>query len=88
VAISAQTGQGVDALVAAIDRAAYGPTRTVTVQLEPGDGRTRAWIAARGRIVEETYDEDGAVSLTAELTAEAHGQLADMLGLAPPRAAE
>jgi GTP-binding protein HflX len=88
VAISAQTGEGVDVLVAAIDRAAYGPTRTVKVNLLAGDGRTRAWIAARGRIVEETYDEDGAVALTAELTADAHGQLADMLGLDLPRAAE
>ena len=88
VAISALTGDGVADLVAAIDRAAYGPTQTVQVRLDAADGRTRAWIAARGRVVEETFDEDGCVSLTAELAADAHAQLTDMLGRARARAAE
>ncbi|MBU6374127.1 MAG: GTPase HflX [Alphaproteobacteria bacterium] len=87
VAISALTGDGVADLVAAIDRAAYGPTQTVQVRLDPADGRTRAWIAARGRVVEETFDEDGSVSLTAELAADASAQLADMLGRAAERRA-
>lgn len=88
VAISALTGDGVADLVAAIDRAAYGPTQTVEVRLDAADGRTRAWIAARGRIVEERFDEDGSVALTAELAADARAQLADMLQRAQSRAAE
>jgi 50S ribosomal subunit-associated GTPase HflX len=86
--LSAHTGEGVAALVEAIDRIAYGPTQTVSVRLDPGDGRTRAWIAARGRIVEESYDDEGFVALTAELAADAHAQLADMLGRTAARAAE
>lgn len=88
VAISALTGDGVADLVAAIDRAAYGPTQTVEVRLDPADGRTRAWIAARGRVIEERFEEDGSVALTAELAADAQAQLADMLHRAQARAAE
>jgi GTP-binding protein HflX len=77
-AISAVTGEGIDALLAAIDRAAFAATRTVTVTLAPGDGRTRARIAAAGRILDEQSDESGAITLTAELSA------ADAERFAPP----
>ncbi|MDX2277150.1 MAG: GTPase HflX [Hyphomonadaceae bacterium] len=70
VAISATSGEGVDALLQAIDRAAFSATRIVTLTLEPGDGRTRARIAAAGRILEETADDAGALTITAELTVE------------------
>jgi GTP-binding protein HflX len=68
VAISAETGEGVDALLAAIDRAAFSATRVVTLTLSPDDaGKVRAQIAAVGRILEETSGEDGAITLRAEL---------------------
>lgn len=70
VAISAVGGEGTDALLTAIDRAAFTATRIVTLTLAPGDGKTRARIAACGRILEEHADESGALTLTAELTAE------------------
>jgi|CXWL01.1.fsa_nt_gi GTP-binding protein HflX len=70
VAISAETGEGMDALLAAIDRAAFSATRIVTISLDPGDGRTRARIAAAGRILEETSDDTGAMTLKAELSIE------------------
>jgi GTP-binding protein HflX len=81
VAISATTGEGVDALLEAIDRAAFSATRIVTLRLEPGDGRTRARIAASGRILEEHADETGALTLTAELTAEDAARFAPMAPL-------
>ncbi len=66
--VSAVTGEGIDALLAAIDRAAFGATRIVSFSLDPGDGRTRARIAAAGRILEEHVDdEDGRLKITAEL---------------------
>lgn len=67
VAISAVTGEGVDALLAAIDQAAFSATRLVSVTLAPDQGKLRAQIAAAGRIVEETTAEDGAITLKAEL---------------------
>jgi GTP-binding protein HflX len=70
VAISAVTGEGVDALLAAIDRAAFSATRIITVTLAPEEGRKRAQIAAAGRILEETTDDDGNITLKAELLIE------------------
>lgn len=70
VALSAVSGEGMDALLTAIDRAAFSATRIVTVTLAPDEGRTRARIAAAGRILEEHADDDGTLTLTAELTAE------------------
>jgi 50S ribosomal subunit-associated GTPase HflX len=71
VALSAETGEGVDALLAAIDRAAFSATRVITLTLSPDDaGRVRAQIAAYGRIVEESTDDDGNLTLRAELLVE------------------
>jgi GTPase len=70
VAISAESGEGMDALLAVIDRAAFAATRTVTLTLAADDGKTRARIAALGRIIEESADENGAMTLKAELSIE------------------
>lgn len=68
VAISAATGEGMDALLAVIDRAAFSATRVVALTLPASDaGRIRAQIAAAGKILEESVDDDGAVTLRAEL---------------------
>ena len=60
-----------EALLAAIDRAAFSATRVITLTLSPDDaGRMRAQIAALGKIVEETTDDDGNLTLRAELLVE------------------
>ncbi|MCR6643347.1 MAG: hypothetical protein NVV62_01780 [Terricaulis sp.] len=79
VAISAISGEGVEALLAAIDRAAFSATRVITLTLDPADaGRTRAQIAASGQILEENTDENGAITLRAELLVQ------DAARFAPP----
>ncbi len=90
VAISAATGEGMDALLAAIDRAAFSATRIVTITLAPDDGKTRARIAAAGRILEESADESGAMTLKAELSVEDAARFAppDALPETPRAAAE
>jgi GTP-binding protein HflX len=71
VAISAETGEGMDTLLAAIDRAAFSATRVVSLTLSADDaGRVRAQIASAGRILEETTDDNGAITLRAELSIE------------------
>jgi GTP-binding protein HflX len=71
VAISAMTGEGVEALLAAIDRAAFSATRVITLTLSPDDaGRVRAQIAAAGKILDETTDDEGNVTVRAELLIE------------------
>jgi GTP-binding protein HflX len=68
VAISSQTGEGVDALLAAIDRAAFAATRVITLTLSPDDaGRVRAQVASAGKILEERVDELGNITVCAEL---------------------
>ena len=81
VAISATTGEGIDALLAAIDRAAFSATRIVTLTLAANDGRTRARIAAAGRILEESADETGAMTLIAELSIEDAARFAPLAPL-------
>ncbi|MES1197175.1 MAG: GTPase HflX [Pseudomonadota bacterium] len=78
VAISAETGEGIGDLLTAIDRAAFSATRIVTLTLDAGDGKTRARIAAAGRILEEHADDIGVLTLTAELSVE------DAARFAPP----
>ncbi|HRK63009.1 MAG TPA: GTPase HflX, partial [Terricaulis sp.] len=68
VALSAISGEGIETLLAAIDRAAFSATRVINLTLDPADaGRTRAQIAAAGKILEESVDEHGAITLRAEL---------------------
>lgn len=68
VALSAISGEGIEALLEAIDRAAFSATRVITLTLEPADaGRTRAQIAACGKILDESTDEFGVITLRAEL---------------------
>jgi len=69
VAISAQTGMGVAALLEAIDHVAFGSMRLVTLCMDPADGAGIAELAARGKVVEQTLDEDGMLQITVELPA-------------------
>lgn len=69
VAISAQTGKGVAALLEAIDRVAFGSMRLVTLCMDPADGAGIAELAARGKVVEQTLDADGMLQITVELPA-------------------
>jgi len=88
VAISAVTGVGMDTLLAAIDRAAFSATRVVTLTLDAGDGKTRARIAAAGRILEESHDDNGAMTIKAELSIEDAARFAPLQPLPePPRQA-
>jgi len=70
VAISAVTGEGVEHLLEAIDRAAFSATRVVTLTLAPDQGKLRSQIAASGRILEENTASDGTMTISAELLIE------------------
>ncbi|MBL8560180.1 MAG: GTPase HflX [Hyphomonadaceae bacterium] len=69
VAISAQTGDGVAALLEAIDRVAFGSMRLVTLHMDPADGAGVAELAARGKVLEQSLGEDGLLQITVELPA-------------------
>ncbi len=90
VAISAQNGEGIETLLAAVGRAAFAATRIVTLTLDPADGKTRARIAAAGRILEESADDAGVLTITAEVLIEDAARLAPLAPLTdePKAAAE
>lgn len=90
VAISAVTGEGMDALLSAVDRAAFSATRIVTLTLAPGDGKTRARLASVGRILEESSDDTGVMTVVVELRVEDAARFATLEAAPeePPLAAE
>jgi GTP-binding protein HflX len=57
--ISALTGEGVAALLAAVSQAFDEPQRDAQVVLPFSDGRRRAWLHAAGVVQDETEDETG-----------------------------
>lgn len=69
VLCSAVTGQGIEALLEAIDRVAYGAVQVVEIRLDPSDGKRRAALASLGRIVTEEVREDGMLHLKLEAPA-------------------
>ncbi|NWG53331.1 MAG: GTPase HflX [Hydrogenophilaceae bacterium] len=85
--VSALTGEGIDALLQRIDQAAFGASRLVDLVLDPADGRTRAWIASRGKILDERVLGDGRIALTAELAGDDAARLDPALLATPERLA-
>lgn len=75
VAVSAQTGEGLDRLFEAIDLAVFGARHAVSVEIEASDGRTRAWIHAHGSVLSDTMLENGRALVTAFLPEQHAAQL-------------
>ena len=74
-ATSAVTGQGLDALLAAIVTGLEGETRTETLIIGYQDGRKRAWLFEQGVIEAEDQAEDG-FHLTVRWTSKQAAQFA------------
>lgn len=73
VVVSAVTGEGVDALLAAV-AALVDEAPPVDVTTPAGEGAAVAWLYRHGRVIEREEAEDGAVRLSVSLTAQALGQ--------------
>ncbi len=77
VAVSAQTGQGLDRLQAMlaelIDQGA-----PVEADLPPGEGKALAWLYSHGRILSREDRDDGHVRLSVRLDPKALGQFEQM----------
>ncbi len=70
VAISAASGEGVDALQALIAAMLQRSSRVADFTLAPGDGRRVAWLYAHGEVIDRTDADDGSVTLRAKLSPE------------------
>ena len=82
IAVSALTGQGIEALIAAIGRALGDERRVETVALAHDEGRARAWAWAEGIVLEETSDDE-AMRLTVSWTARQKRRFETLLALPP-----
>ncbi|MCK6480658.1 MAG: GTPase HflX [Planctomycetaceae bacterium] len=67
VVVSALTGEGLDALGQRVQRAAEKFHEVAEIRVDAGDGRTLAWLASRGTVLEEAY-EDSVVRVRVRLS--------------------
>ncbi|WP_274628827.1 GTPase HflX [Arvimicrobium flavum] len=79
LAISAATGEGVEALVAAIEQRVAGGLEPVVVTLQPNQLASIDWLYRNGQVVERTDNDDGSVTLTLRATATARQSIEERL---------
>ncbi|MEQ9003776.1 MAG: hypothetical protein RIE74_09430 [Pseudomonadales bacterium] len=75
VAVSARSGAGLEALVAAVGRQ-LGVSAPTEVHLAAADGGTRAWLYGIGAVLDEQVHEDGSLSLTVQADSQLLARLA------------
>ncbi|HEV7336049.1 MAG TPA: GTPase HflX [Bosea sp. (in: a-proteobacteria)] len=73
VLVSALTGEGMGRLTDAIEARIARSRPVYRLALEPGDGKSLAWLHANGEILERSDAEDGALSLLVRLPPEREG---------------
>ena len=67
VPISAATGEGVEALVAMLDKLLTGGAQTLDLTIPMSDGQKLAWLHAHGDVLSEVHAEDAAGSPAARV---------------------
>ncbi len=70
LAISAQTGEGVDAMLERVGTMLTPDTTLYTIELPAGDGARLSWLHSRGKVQESSVEGD-VMTLKVELSAEA-----------------
>ena len=73
VLVSALTGDGIERLTDAIEQRIAKRRPVYALTLEPGDGKSLAWLHANGEILEREDAEDGALALVVRLPPEREG---------------
>lgn len=63
VALSARTGEGIDTLLALLDRRLARERETLWLRLEPGEGAALAWLHAHAQVLEREDEASGAIRL-------------------------
>ena len=74
VLLSAVTGQGMDELLAAIERGLLLSAAEVRVVLKPEHGRARAWLHRNGEVLSEEMQDNGAALIRVRLKSDRLGQ--------------
>lgn len=79
IAISAATGEGIDALVAAIEERVAGALEPLSVSLTPDQLGLVDWLYRNGDVVGRKDRNDGSVTLSINATAAARGEIENRL---------
>lgn len=81
IAVSARTGQGIDELLATIERHISGDLREVEIVLPPRDLSRLPWLYEHADVLTREDSEDGSVNLRLRLTRQ-HGEQLRQMGIA------
>jgi GTP-binding protein HflX len=76
------TGEGLDALLTAIELRLGLGDNIYEITLPPEDGKGLAWLHDRGEVLSQANAEDGAVTLRVRMTEDKAGQAASRFGSA------
>jgi GTP-binding protein HflX len=79
VLVSAHTGEGVEALMAAIDRRLGAHDEVLTVEVPAGHGRLLSWLHAHAEVLEEATAECGTITARIRIAPANRGKLAGEL---------
>jgi GTP-binding protein HflX len=79
VLLSARTGEGVEALLEAIDRRLGADDEVLSVCIPAGQGRLLSWLHANAEVLEEAAEETGAVTARVRIAPANRGKLAGQL---------
>jgi GTPase len=79
VLVSAHTGEGAEALLAAIDRRLGAHDEILSVQIPVGHGRLLSWLHAHAEVLAEETEESGAIIARIRIAPANRGKLAGQL---------
>ena len=79
VLVSAHTGEGVEAQLAAIDRRLGAHDEFLSVQIPVGHGRLLSWLHAHAEVLAEETEESGAITARIRIAPANRGKLAGQL---------
>jgi GTP-binding protein HflX len=79
VAISAITGEGIDALKAIIETRMSGELQSLTVPIEPAQFGLVDWLYRNGDIVSRADNDDGSVTISLQATQNARDEIESRL---------
>jgi GTP-binding protein HflX len=79
VAVSAVTGEGIDALLALIETRVAGELQPLDVTLEPTELGLIDWLYRNGDVIARTDNEDGSVSISLKATQSAREEIQNRL---------
>jgi GTP-binding protein HflX len=79
VLVAARTGEGVEALLEAVDRRLGAHDEVLSLEIPAGHGRLLSWLHAHAEVLEEAAGETGAITARVRIAPENRGKLAGQL---------